>query len=114
MAGGVWIDRPARLMRDRLSETIRAGSARLVIMDDGETPAGAARLSGRLVAFGYDARSRSAVIRYDALLRGRDGALSQRRFEAVEPVGKPKADLVVAALGVAAGKVSGQVAEWVK
>jgi cholesterol transport system auxiliary component len=114
LKGGAWIDRPARLFRDLLGETIRASTNRLVVFEDAETPAGAQRLSGRLVAFCYDAPSRSVVVRYDALRRGRDGTLSQRRFEAVEKVASPKAETVADALERASGKVALQVADWVK
>jgi cholesterol transport system auxiliary component len=114
MKDGAWIDRPARLFRDRLADTIRAKTKRIVVFEDAETPAGAQRLSGRLASFGYDAATHTAVVRYDALRRGRDGVLAQRRFEASEPVAKPKVALVVTALGVASGKVAGQVADWVK
>jgi cholesterol transport system auxiliary component len=114
LKGGAWIDRPARLFRDRLAETIRRAAPRLVVFDDADSPAGAPHLSGRLVGFGYDEASHSAVVRFDALKRGADGALVQRRFEASVAVAKPEAGLVVAALGVASGRVAGQVAEWVK
>jgi len=114
MNDGAWVDRPARLFRDRLADTIRSRAKRVVVFEDAETPSGAQRLSGRLVSFGYDAATHSAVVRYDALRRGRDGRLTQARFEASEPVAKPKVERVVAALGVASGKVAGEVADWVK
>lgn len=110
----VWVDRPARLFLDLLADTIRASDNRVVIAEDAETPAGAQRLSGRLTSFAYDETSRSAIVRYDALLRAPDGHLSQRRFEAVEKVSSPKAEKVADALGRAAAKVAADVADWVK
>ena len=111
LKGGAWIDRPARLLRDRLADSLRA--KRLVVVDGDESPSGAARLSGQLSGFGYDEASHAAVVRYDALLRRRDGTLAQRRFEVSVPVAKPRVSLVVAALAQASGKLAQELADWV-
>ena len=111
---GLWAERPARLFRNLIAETIRAGGNRLVVLDDADALQGGPRLGGRLVAFGYDARSHAAVVRYDALRRGADGRLSQQRFEASVPVAKPRAQDVAKALDQAAGKMAVQVADWMK
>ncbi len=108
---GAWIDRPAHLLRDRLADTLRA--KRLVVIEGDESPSGAERLSGQLSAFGYDEASHAAVVRYDALLRRRDGTLAQRRFEVSVPVAKAKTSLVVAALAQASGKLAAELADWV-
>jgi cholesterol transport system auxiliary component len=85
----VWVDRPARLFLDLLADTIRASGNRVVIAEDAETPAGAQRLSGRLTSFGYDEASRSAIVRYDALLRA-PGPPQPAPFRAVEKVSRPR------------------------
>jgi len=111
---GLWAERPARLFRNLIADTIRAGGKQLVVLDDAYVPQSGQRLGGRLIAFGYDARSHSAVVRYDALRRIADGSLRQQRFEAVVPDVKPHAKDVAQALNLAAGRVAVQVADWVK
>ncbi|HZU64603.1 MAG TPA: ABC-type transport auxiliary lipoprotein family protein [Novosphingobium sp.] len=108
-----WVERPARLFRTLLAEHIRAGGKRLVLEEDGALPAGAMRLGGRLTAMGYDARSHSVVVRYDALRDEGGGKLSARRFEAVEADVPAQAHAVGPALNRAANKVASDVAAWI-
>ncbi len=70
-------------------------------------------LSGRLIDFGYDARSQSAVVRYDALREDGKGAILTQRFEAIEQGVLPEALSVAPALNRAANRVAAQVADWV-
>ena len=81
-----WVERPARLFRALLAETIRAKSGRLVIEDNQIEAGGGGRLAGRLIDMGYDARRLSVVVRYDAIRETKSGAVTTRRFEAVVPV----------------------------
>lgn len=108
-----WVERPVRQFRRVLAETIRARGKRLVV-ETGDDPAGArTTLSGRLVDMGYDARSRSVVVRFDALREDRNGQIEARRFESVVPGIAPKPAQVAPALNRAANDVAGQVADWV-
>lgn len=108
-----WVERPARQFRHLLAETIRAAGKRLVLEDSDNQAGGRIRLAGRLVAMGYDARSRSVVVRYDALREDAGGTIASRRFEArVEDV-EPKAANVAPALNKAANDVAKQVADWI-
>ena len=80
-----------------------------------ETDAGTGNsevLSGRLLAMGYDAATRSALVRFDAV-RTRGGQVQTRRFEAAVPVGEADRKLLGPALNRAANDVARQVAEWV-
>lgn len=112
LKNAMWAERPERLFRHLLAETLRARSDRLVF-EGNEAASGHARLGGRLLAFGYDAPTRSALVRYDAVREGPGGAITTRRFEASVPVGKADARRVAPALNKAANVVAGQVAEWV-
>lgn len=107
-----WVERPARLFRSLLAETIRA-KGRLVIEDDQVEAGGGGRLAGRLLDMGYDARRLSVVVRYDAIREAKGGAITTRRFEAVIPVAGPKGEFVGPALNQAANQVAAQVADWV-
>ena len=108
-----WVERPVRQFRRVLAETIRARGKRLVV-ETGDDSAGArTTLSGRLVDMGYDARSRSVVVRFDALREDRNGQIEARRFESVVPGIAPKPAQVAPALNRAANDVAGQVADWV-
>ena len=105
-----WVERPARLFARLLAETIRARGSRVVL----ETEPGSGNsevLSGRLLAMGYDAATRAAVVRFDAI-RTSGGTISTRRFESVVPVGESDPDLLGPALNRAANDVARQVAEW--
>ena len=106
-----WVERPARLFGRLLAETIRARGSRVVL----ETEPGSGNsevLSGRLLAMGYDAGSRSAVVRFDAI-RTAGAQISTRRFESAVPVGESDPDLLGPALNRAANDVARQVAAWV-
>ena len=108
-----WVEKPARLFAALLAETIRAKQTRLVIDASEARFAAATKLSGQLLEMGYDARTSSAVMRFDAVLQQADGKILTRRFEA--SVGGVTADVesVGPALNEAANKVAADVAEWV-
>ena len=112
-----WVERPARLFQSLLAETLRVRGSRMVFEAGDTDTRGATQLSGRLVDMGYDARSRSVVVRFDAVLensgRTEKGVLATRRFEAVVPGVRPDAEAVAPALNRAANDVAGQVADWV-
>lgn len=113
LKNALWAERPARLFRHLLAETLRAKGARLVFEDADATASGRVRLAGRLLACGYDAPSGAAVVRYDAVREGAGGAIQTRRFEASVPVGKADAARVGPALNAAANKVAAEVADWI-
>lgn len=108
-----WVERPARLFRGLLAETIRAKSGRLVVEDNQVEAGGSGRLAGRLLDMGYDARRQAVIVRYDAIREAKGGAITTRRFEAVVPGVQPKAEFVGPALNQAANQVAQQVADWV-
>lgn len=109
----MWVEKPARLFRRLLGETIRARGNRLVI--DGDDPALTPRvqLRGTLREFGYDARTSSVVVRYDAIRDVNGETVTTRRFESVIPGIAPEAAPVGEALNRAANEVARQVSEWV-
>lgn len=107
----MWVERPARLFQRLVAETIRAGGKRLVVEND--PGSSGLRLSGRLLDMGYDARSQSVVVRYDAVKELPGGKVEVRRFESVIPGIEAEADQVGPALNEAANAVAAQVADWV-
>lgn len=109
----LWAERPSKLFQHLLAETLRAKGGRLVFEDGEGSAAGRARLAGRLLAFGYDAQTGAAVVRFDALREGAGGMIMTRRFEASVPVGKADPRRVAPALNKAANTVAVQVADWV-
>jgi len=112
VADAIWADKPARLFRGVLAETLAAKSGRLVL-DQVET--GSERgmiVSGQLQRFGYDEGLRAVVVRYDAVIRNPGSPLRKQRFEASEPVTTVDAASVGAALNRAANTVAVQVAAW--
>ncbi|HWU04778.1 MAG TPA: ABC-type transport auxiliary lipoprotein family protein [Novosphingobium sp.] len=109
---GMWAERPTRLFRDLLAETLRQRGKKLVMEDDEDTPKGAPRLGGRLLALGYDARGHAAVVRFDAVKHLPNGTIATRRFEAREEHISPNARDVAPALNRAANQVVAEVADW--
>jgi cholesterol transport system auxiliary component len=112
LVGTAWVERPSRLFRGLLAETLRTRTQALVLEDTQAAPVGGTRLSGRLIDLGFDARSQSAVVRFDAMRTGPKGELQTKRFEATVPGVQPKPEFVGPALNKAANDVAGQVAEW--
>jgi cholesterol transport system auxiliary component len=106
----VWVEQPARLFRRLIAETIRTRSNRVVI--DGDVLA-ENRLTGTLRQFGYDVRSQSVVVVFDAVRPGEGAQVQTRRFEARVPGVTADVASVGPALNQAANEVAGQVAAWI-
>lgn len=108
-----WIEKPASLFQRVLTDTIRAGSTRLVVGGGELEYAAQTQLGGELTAMGYDATRGSVIVRYDAVLHLPDGSLRTRRFESEISGIAPDALAVGPALNRAANDVAAQVAQWV-
>ena len=107
-----WVEKPARLFRRLLGETLRARGG-LLVLDSDDLPLLAAQsLRGTLVEMGYDAGSSSVMIRFDAIRTMEDGTVMSRRFEASESGVLPEAGSVGPALNRAANTLAGEVADW--
>ena len=114
-----WVEKPARLFRRLLGETLRArvstddGNAPL-ILDNDDTPLLASEfVRGTLSELTYDAPTSSVVVRFDAVRSDAQGTATTRRFEARESGVLPEAAMIGPAINRAANDVAGQVAEWV-
>jgi len=114
MQKAMWVERPARLFRSLLAETIRAQGNRIVFEDSDAGASGRARLAGRLLDMGYDGPTQSVVVRYDAIMERGAGAITTKRFEARVDNVAPDAKSVGPALNRAANDVARQVAEWAR
>jgi cholesterol transport system auxiliary component len=108
-----WVEKPARLFTRLLEESIRAKGTRLVVDGSDAEYAAQTKLSGQLLDLGYDARSGSVVVRYNAVLQLPDGQIRTRLFESTMPGVPATAGAVRPALNQAANDVAGQVADWV-
>ena len=113
LQNAMWVERPSRLFRAVLAETLRAKSGRLVLEDDQAATVPGVRLSGRLLDMGYDARQMAVVVRFDAIRTGAKGEVTTKRFEAEVSGIAPKPEQVGPALNKAANDVAAQVAEWI-
>lgn len=109
----MWVERPSRMFRALLAETIRAKGGRLVFEDTQPFASVGVRLSGALREMGYDAQDQSVIVRYDAVKEEAGGKLTTRRFESVVPGVSAKPAMVATALNKAANDVASQVADWV-
>lgn len=109
-----WVEAPQRLFQRLLSETVAARTNRVVIDEGQYLTAPGEQLAGQLMEFGVDARSNEAIVVYQAMRVGAGGkTVTQRRFEAREPVGgRIEAKPVGEALTRAANKVASDVAGW--
>ncbi|MFV0644439.1 MAG: ABC-type transport auxiliary lipoprotein family protein [Sphingomonadaceae bacterium] len=109
-----WVEKPAQLFTRLLAETIRVRNSTMAVDGGDPTLKIDSRLGGVLRQFGYDARSNSVIVRYDAILRGKGGSFEARRFEAVIPGVTAEAGPVSMALNDAANDVAAQIADWIK
>ena len=112
LVDATWVDRPARLFRRLLAETIRARTGQLVVDSDLAVVPPTVFLRGSLREFGYDAQASAVVMRYDAVYSQADGTVRTRRFESVQTGIAPDAASVGPALNRAANDVAMQVADW--
>lgn len=110
-----WAETPRQMFRRVLAETIAADGAVFVAEGEQGVVLGARRLSGTLVEFGLDARTREAVVTFDATMTSATpGEAIRQRFTARVPVRKIEADRVAGPINEAANKVAADVAAWVK
>jgi len=109
-----WVEKPARLFRHLLGETLRAESGGQALVLDGDETVALATMSlrGKLIDMGYDVPTSSVVVRFDAIRVDSEGRAVTRRFEAREDGVPAEARAVGAALNRAANAVAGEVAEW--
>jgi cholesterol transport system auxiliary component len=108
----LWVERPSRLFQHLLAETLRARGKQLVV--EGDNGMHGPILAGRLLDFGYDAASASALVRYDASYQLPDGTTRTRRFEARVDHVAPSAGEVGPALNQAANQIAKAVADWLE
>lgn len=112
LVGATWVERPTKLLRGLIAETLRTRTTTLVLEDSQSLAAGGERLAGQLVDMGYDARTGSVVVRFDALRTLADGTVQSKRFESVVPGIAAKPEFVGPAINRAANDVARQVADW--
>jgi len=108
-----WVEKPARLFRRLVGETIRSRGKAMVVDGDNTATLATLTLKGTLIDMGYDAPTQSAVVRFDAVRIDNDGKVTTRRFEARESGVVAETRAVGAALNVAANRVAREVADWV-
>ena len=66
-----------------------------------------------VLAMGFDAQTRSAVVRFDAMKWLPNGRIETRRFESTVAGVDPEPAEIGPALNRAANKVAGEIADWV-
>ncbi|WP_325100196.1 ABC-type transport auxiliary lipoprotein family protein [Aurantiacibacter sediminis] len=108
-----WVEKPARLFRNVLAETIRARGNRLVASGPEMEFVAQTQLSGQLTAMDYDAQTGSVFIRYDAVLEAPGAQVRTRRFEERISGIPAEATAVGAAMNDAANQIAADVADWV-
>jgi len=109
-----WVDTPRNLFRAVLAETVAARNG-VLVLDSGQFSAAAGkRVTGDLVEFGVDARSRQAIVTFDAAVMDKSSVTTKRRFTASAPVGAITAEGAAPAIQDAANQVAVQVADWLK
>lgn len=112
LAEAYWVEKPARLFRRLIGETIRARGPALVV-DNDDTPILAdVTLRGTLLDMDYDPRTSSVVVRFDAVRTEAGGKATSRRFEARESGVASDPRAVSPALNRAANRVAADIADW--
>lgn len=108
-----WVERPSRLFRRLVAETIRDRTGRIVIDGDDPGVGASARLSAVLRQFGYDARTSTVMVMVDVAQSGEGSQVRMRRFSASVPGVIAEGQPVGFALNQAANTVAGEIADWV-
>jgi cholesterol transport system auxiliary component len=108
-----WVEKPARLFRRLVGETIRARGNAMVVDGDDTSTLATVTLRGTLIDMGYETVDSAAVVRFDAVRLDGEGKVTTRRFEARETGVPAEGRAVGAALNRAANTVAGEVADWV-
>ena len=108
-----WVEKPARLFRRLVGETIRARGKALVVDGDDTVTLANVTVRGTLIDMGYEAQGGAAVVRFDAIRTDAQGKITTRRFEARETGVPAEGRAVGAALNRAANRVAAEVADWV-
>lgn len=108
-----WIEPPARLFQQLLSDVIAARTGRPVLSDRQLNFDPGMRVTGQLRSFGVDEATQSAVVTFDAAI-ARGTTVQTRRFEARVPVSAIEAAPVGLALNQAANQVAAEIADWLK
>ncbi|MEO9600195.1 ABC-type transport auxiliary lipoprotein family protein [Parasphingorhabdus sp.] len=109
----IWVDKPARLFRDLVSETIAAQNNRLVLTATEAGGNAQTYITGELINFGLDGPSLTVTVTYDAVKMTVDQPVEKKRFEASEAVFAAEPLAVGEGLNKAANRVAAEVAEWV-
>ncbi|ASK88334.1 ABC-type transport auxiliary lipoprotein family protein [Sphingorhabdus sp. SMR4y] len=109
----VWVDKPARLFQDLLSETIAANNNRLVLTATEAGGNAQTYITGELIDFGLDGPSLTVTVTYDAVKMVADKPVEKKRFQASEKVFAAEPNPVGEGLNRAANTVATEVAEWV-
>ncbi|MEH6791785.1 ABC-type transport auxiliary lipoprotein family protein [Parasphingorhabdus sp.] len=113
LKNAVWVDKPARLFQNLLSETIAARNGRLVLTAAQAGGLAQTYITGELVNFGLDGPSLTVTVTYDAVKMTDDKPVEKKRFEASEPVFAAEPGAVGEGLNKAANKVAADVAAWI-
>jgi cholesterol transport system auxiliary component len=107
-----WVEKPARLFRRLVGETLRARGQALVVDNDDTPLLAEVTLRGTLLEMGYDARASAVVVQFDAVRTDAGGKAISRRFEARESGVSADPKAVGPALNRAANQVAAEVADW--
>ena len=117
LTGATWAEQPNRQLQRVLADTLEANGVATLDPRAAPLPPGRS-LDGTLVECSLDVRNPGRVIvlvRYDAALAtNNNGPVALRRFDATEPVVSQSPADVAVALNIAANRLAGAVAGWVK
>jgi cholesterol transport system auxiliary component len=113
LTDALWVEKPARLFRSLLADRIRADGKWLVIDGVDRQYSAGTRVTGQLLDMGYDARTQSVVVRFEALFEAPGGRIATRRFESIVPGVGARPAQVGPALNKAANDVAAQISQWV-
>ncbi|HET9427391.1 MAG TPA: ABC-type transport auxiliary lipoprotein family protein [Allosphingosinicella sp.] len=107
-----WVDEPAELFRNLLSETIAAQTSYVVIDPALYTQAAGTTVSGQMLRFGLDPTRMEAVVQFEAAVSRPNQPVLTNRFEARVPVAEATRAAVAPALNAAANQVAAEVTAW--
>jgi cholesterol transport system auxiliary component len=116
LAGGIWTDKPARLLRNLLADHLRVRSSGIVLAANQPEVPVAYRITGRLTAFQADGAGKIAThaqVSAELFILQGTKIIASRSFAQRRTLSSDRAEDVTASLNQAANDISAEASAWI-
>jgi cholesterol transport system auxiliary component len=116
LAGGIWTDKPARLLRNLLADHLRVRSSGIVLAANQPEVPVAYRITGRLTAFQADGAGKIAThaqVSAELFILQGTKIIASRSFAQRRTLSSDRAEDVTTSLNQAANDISAEASAWI-